>query len=220
MNDDTPQRQLPKYRCHKEVWALKIKSANWRRGGILLELTPEDSNFAPFTVDEAYVRRHGSGDLSGGYYVVYADGYRSWSPAKAFEEGYTLIQPTRSGAAVTTRVQVATIGRTVHYVLTEDDADKINRRRTDGQSISDRLKPIENWKVDEFPLSRWPEGAQAHIGNSVQGGMEFPAIVVRDWNSESVNLQVFLDGNDVYWATSVHQSEESFPGNWHWPELV
>lgn len=28
----------------------------------------------------------------GGYYVVYEDGYESWSPAEAFEKGYTLIQ--------------------------------------------------------------------------------------------------------------------------------
>lgn len=27
----------------------------------------------------------------GGYYVEYVDGYESYSPAKAFEEGYTLI---------------------------------------------------------------------------------------------------------------------------------
>ena len=28
---------------------------------------------------------------AGGYYVVYEDGYKSFSPAKAFEEGYTRI---------------------------------------------------------------------------------------------------------------------------------
>ena len=27
----------------------------------------------------------------GGYYVVYADGYASFSPSKAFEDGYTRI---------------------------------------------------------------------------------------------------------------------------------
>jgi len=27
----------------------------------------------------------------GGYFVVYKDGYKSFSPAKAFEEGYTRI---------------------------------------------------------------------------------------------------------------------------------
>ena len=28
---------------------------------------------------------------AGGYYVVYDDGYKSFSPAKAFEEGYRLL---------------------------------------------------------------------------------------------------------------------------------
>jgi hypothetical protein len=27
----------------------------------------------------------------GGYYVLYDDGYESWSPAAAFESGYTLV---------------------------------------------------------------------------------------------------------------------------------
>lgn len=30
-------------------------------------------------------------DATGGYYVLYEDGFASWSPAKSFEEGYTQI---------------------------------------------------------------------------------------------------------------------------------
>jgi len=30
-------------------------------------------------------------DFIGGYFVEYEDGYQSWSPEKAFEEGYKLI---------------------------------------------------------------------------------------------------------------------------------
>ena len=30
-------------------------------------------------------------NAEGGYYVLYKDGFASWSPAKAFEEGYTRI---------------------------------------------------------------------------------------------------------------------------------
>ena len=40
-------------------------------------------------VDDAYLRKHNP--HAGGYLVVYADGYVSFSPAKAFEEGYTRI---------------------------------------------------------------------------------------------------------------------------------
>jgi hypothetical protein len=77
--------ELPKYKCHKEVYALKIRSVDVQDGKTVL--TPEDTVFAPFPVDEAYVQKHKPD--AGGYYVVYADGYKSFSPAKAFEDGYT-----------------------------------------------------------------------------------------------------------------------------------
>ncbi len=36
-----------------------------------------------------YMRKHQP--KIGGYFVVYKDGYKSFSPAEAFEEGYTRI---------------------------------------------------------------------------------------------------------------------------------
>ena len=44
--------------------------------------------FAPITVAADWFNKHAP--QVGGYYVVYDDGYKSFSPAKAFEEGYTL----------------------------------------------------------------------------------------------------------------------------------
>ncbi|MCX6845050.1 MAG: hypothetical protein NTU84_00535 [Verrucomicrobia bacterium] len=44
--------------------------------------------YLPIHVTHDYVHKHKP--EVGGYYVVYADGYKSYSPAKAFEEGYTL----------------------------------------------------------------------------------------------------------------------------------
>jgi len=41
-----------------------------------------------FRVSAEYLAKHKP--TSGGYYVVYKDGYESFSPAQAFEEGYTL----------------------------------------------------------------------------------------------------------------------------------
>ena len=94
---DEPQvgREMPRYRCHKEVWALKIKSVVRDGAGEAREtdgtaiITPQDEGYAPFKVDAAYVAKHNP--QAGGYYVVYDDGYKSWSPAQAFEEGYTRI---------------------------------------------------------------------------------------------------------------------------------
>lgn len=88
--------ELPKYKCYKEVWALKIKAIDRDNPGENQEtdgsamITPEDSRYAAFKVDHAYMSKHKP--EVGGYYVSYKDGYKSYSPAKAFEEGYTLIE--------------------------------------------------------------------------------------------------------------------------------
>lgn len=86
--------QLPRYKSHKEVWALKIASAEANDTSILLNFVEE--RYAPITLDGDDARRlmkcleDGAEDL--GYYVVYKDGYKSWSPTVAFEEGYTKIE--------------------------------------------------------------------------------------------------------------------------------
>lgn len=117
--------EMPRYKSHKHVWALKIKAITFAEKPTIAELEellnreddvpvivnsdgslsvqgrnpdedvigaviePEDANFAAFPVNRAYVLKHNP--QAGGYYVVYADGYKSWSPAQAFEEGYTRI---------------------------------------------------------------------------------------------------------------------------------
>lgn len=92
-DNDQGQVEMPRYRCHKEVWALKIDTIDPTVDGGAI-ITPVEPGVAPFTVDRAYVDKHKP--QPGGYYVVYTDGYKSWSPAKAFEEGYTLIPRIQS----------------------------------------------------------------------------------------------------------------------------
>lgn len=82
------EREMPRYKCHKEVWALKIAGLEGVEGGEYT-LTPADDGYAPFQVDAAYMQKHNP--KVGGYYVVYRDGYKSWSPASEFEDGYTRI---------------------------------------------------------------------------------------------------------------------------------
>lgn len=81
-------KEMPRYKCHKEVHALKIEHVHEEANGSAL-ITPADEGFAPFGVDRNYNRKHEP--QAGGYYVVYEDGYKSFSPADAFEAGYTLI---------------------------------------------------------------------------------------------------------------------------------
>ena len=96
------------------------------------------------------------------------------------------------------------IGRIVHYRLTEQDAEEINRRRTTSNSIAVRMK-----------AALWPEGAQAHIGNEAHAGEVYPAIIVRVWGGDCINGQAFLDGNDSFWMLSRQRGTE--PGDWDWP---
>ena len=85
---DQASMELPKYKCHKEVWALKIKmvGVNTQDGSGLI--TPEDARYSAFEVSSEYMAKHNP--VHGGYYVVYPDGYKSFSPPEAFESGYSL----------------------------------------------------------------------------------------------------------------------------------
>ena len=87
--------EMPKYKCHKQVWALKIKSIvrdgegeNRESDGSAI-ITPTEEGYAPFRVEHDYMHKHKPQE--GGYYVVYKDGYKSFSPADAFEDGYSRI---------------------------------------------------------------------------------------------------------------------------------
>lgn len=90
------QTEMPRYKSHKIVHALKITAIEFDKDKANAEgretdgsavIFPLEDRYAPFKVDHAYVSKHKP--QVGGYYVVYPDGYKSWSPAEAFESGYT-----------------------------------------------------------------------------------------------------------------------------------
>lgn len=72
--------EMPVYSCHKKVHALEIGKIE----GNVLHFV--NARYAPIDVGPEYISKHPL-NLPG-YYVVYDDGYKSFSPAKAFEEGY------------------------------------------------------------------------------------------------------------------------------------
>ncbi|EQC4552725.1 hypothetical protein [Cronobacter dublinensis] len=89
--------EMPRYQCHKKVWALKIAEittafqsppevAEPRQFNVII---PEDKRYAPFEISFDYIEKHNP--QPGGYYVQYEGGYESYSPAEAFESGYTRI---------------------------------------------------------------------------------------------------------------------------------
>lgn len=71
--------ELPQYRCYKVVRAAKIVAIDH---GSRLDLMPH----GVVEVGPSWIREKRA--EAGGYYVVYEDGYASYSPAKAFEDGY------------------------------------------------------------------------------------------------------------------------------------
>jgi hypothetical protein len=92
------EQEMPQYQSHKIVRAVKIASIVFdadvaRREGRETDgsatITPAEPGLAPFKVRQAYVSKHNP--QAGGYYVLYEAGYASWSPAAAFEAGYTRI---------------------------------------------------------------------------------------------------------------------------------
>ena len=103
-------QELPRYRSHKIVWALKILKVEIKKKNALI--TPERAGYAPFYVDMDYIHKHNP--KAGGYFVLYEDGYQSWSPAGAFEDGYTRHRP--SG-----RINVLKKGHKYGLINFEDD---------------------------------------------------------------------------------------------------
>ncbi|MFF8408972.1 hypothetical protein [Streptomyces omiyaensis] len=94
------------------------------------------------------------------------------------------------------------IGRIVHYRVSEAEADAVNRRRRD---------------FHESRNAAALTGFAGHVGNRVEPGDVFPAMIVRVWDESTVtvNLQVLLDGADTLWATSRAEGVEA--GTWAWP---
>ncbi|WP_372663569.1 hypothetical protein [Amycolatopsis kentuckyensis] len=88
---------------------------------------------------------------------------------------------------------IPTLNRFVLYTLTAQDADKINHIRTHTRDA-------------------------VLQGNIAEAGQTFPMLIVRVWGEQedsAVNGQVFLDGNDVLWKTSVSVGEGE--GRFAWP---
>jgi hypothetical protein len=89
--------ELPKYKCHKVVNAAKILEINDARGGedkkeFVLEVGKNkkgEIEKSSVLIFKEWIVKHEP--KVGGYYVVYDNGYSSWSPADAFEEGYDLL---------------------------------------------------------------------------------------------------------------------------------
>lgn len=96
-------------------------------------------------------------------------------------------------------MQNPSIGRIVLYVLSAKDCEAISS--------------INKGTFTDAPVH----------GNNMHPGEILPLIICRVWDSAlyggkpTVNGQLFLDGPNVLWKTSVSLDADKTPGSWHWP---
>jgi hypothetical protein len=94
----TQANPLPEWLCHKRVRAAKITAIVCLEPDIIGERELHEAGYriehnepsAPHVfVGHAFIAKHNP--QVGGYFVRYEDGYESYSPAAAFEGGYTRV---------------------------------------------------------------------------------------------------------------------------------
>lgn len=84
------QIEMPKYASHKKVQALHIAALEIHEDGSAT-IAPKEDRFASFRTRPGWADRFEGTDSDPGVYVVYEDGFTSWSPTSVFEAGYTRI---------------------------------------------------------------------------------------------------------------------------------
>ena len=61
--------EMPKYKCHKEVWAFKIAAIEIHKDGSAT-IAPVEPNYSVFKTDPGYGERFKGNEDDPGYYVV------------------------------------------------------------------------------------------------------------------------------------------------------
>lgn len=84
-------KDWPTYQCHKKVYAVKIRAFELDLTKDEVLAIPQDPEIESIDIDMDLLKKHKPGP--GWYFVAYEDGYESFSPAEAFEAGYTEIPP-------------------------------------------------------------------------------------------------------------------------------
>lgn len=152
--------ELPRYKCHKEVWALKIARLELRDNpntedpkaefGYMagtLWLHPADEGYAPFPLPSAWREQWQRKADAGGYYVVYEDGYTSYSPAAPFEAGYA---PVADAPLAVMEIR--------------EKGDAINFSYTYGDDLSRGGNHMMHWLHRHMPHLGAMAGSEYHAG--------------------------------------------------------
>jgi hypothetical protein len=166
MNEAQTQREMPQFRCHKVVHALPIAAIAKadEDGREAVTIVPQDPEFAAFEAPDGWRDRCRATIEDAGVYVVYEDGYASWSPTKAFEEGYT---PIEAGEA-TGEAERAPALRADHELVnvTGTPSSAIVTRapeRSEGGAAMEYATHLD--RCDPTAVLRFPPHPEANVTN-------------------------------------------------------
>lgn len=164
---------MQKYKCHKVVTASKIHAIN----GTVLNLDP-----GQLEQSAEWFAKHNP--QVGGYYVVYEDGYASYSPAKAFEDGYS---PLVESCDESPRTDKLTFGEALEYLKL---GKRTARKGWDGKGMFLWLLP-----AGEVPKSAIFDPALRAVIDQHTEGDTFTALPsIRMWTRDAEGRWGVLTG--------------------------
>lgn len=139
--------QLPRYRSHKIVRAARIAHVA-EDGALILDREDGTDQFVRVMGPE-WIQRHLP--KAGGFLVEYADGYTSYSPGPAFEDGYTRLAEIEEADPV---------GRELggHKVNEANDQLRITVADGRGPGGANHRYVITGFDASSNPSHREPEG--------------------------------------------------------------
>lgn len=138
---------MQQYKSHKTVEAAKINSVTMQDdGSAQINLLGDD---AAVIVTADWLSKHQPADpntpLAGGYFVLYDDEYTSWSPADAFEAGYTALTYDPADGALPV---------SGYQPQTQPAVDMVNGFKADEEAILRKLDALPD-NTDIQPDPRW-----------------------------------------------------------------
>lgn len=126
---------MQKFKSHKIVEAVKIADItpnHENTGAFIVPMQTGETRLDNIAVSRAYLIKHEPEPF--GYYIRYTDGYESFSPAQAFEEGYTAVDdayPTREETLTTGQPKITT-----YRNLNQVEVDMMNLIKASETSIA------------------------------------------------------------------------------------
>lgn len=126
---------LPAYKSHKIVRAAKITALRGNGNDDMPDLVLGEIGAIVALLPDWHAKHK---PQVGGYYVQYEDGYNSYSPAKAFEEGYTALA-SESDAAEKPKPAIAG-----YRVLSTVEIDLINAVKEQGANLNLLIERVRN----------------------------------------------------------------------------